>query len=165
MLPRNHRSLFAIAPSIAAHRRCALGPSPHARAVPRRQGAIAPSLVVEKPLRHCRRVAVGSRWPCRPTTPATCHAPPRPLVRMVVALPLLTLPPSICRCLSLRHRLLCLSSVRLVVASPHFSRCHLPSAGASASHPAVASCHTPLGPFVQLVKASPLLTPPPEDRA
>ena len=50
---------------------------------------------------HCRRGAA-----CRLTTPATRHAPPRPLVRMVVALPLLTPPPSICRRLSLQHRLL-----------------------------------------------------------
>ena len=60
---------------------------------------------------------------------------------MVVALPLLTPPPSICRCLSLRHRLLCLSSIQLVVTSHSFSRRHLPYAGASASHRAVASCH------------------------
>jgi hypothetical protein len=85
---------------------------------------------------HCRRGAA-----CRLTTPATRHAPPRPLVWMVVALPLLTPPPSICRRLSLRHRLLSLSSIRLVVMSRCFSRRHLPSAGASASHRAVASCH------------------------
>ena len=85
---------------------------------------------------HCRRGAA-----CRLTTPATRHAPPRPLVRMVVALPLLTPPPSICRRLSLQHRLLCLSSIRLVVTTRSFSRRHLPSAGASASHRAVASCH------------------------
>ena len=85
---------------------------------------------------HCRRGAA-----CRLTTPATRHAPPRPLVRMVVVLPLLTPTPSICRRLSLRHRLLCLSSIRLVVTSRSFSCRHLPSAGASASHRAVASCH------------------------
>ena len=133
-----HHPLFAI----AAHRR----PSP----------LCSRSLSVREPLRHCCRGAVGSRRPCRPTTPATCHAPPRPFVRMVVALPLLTL--------SLRHRILCLSSVRLVVAYPCFSRRHLPSASTSASHRAVTSCHAPLGPLVQLVKASPLLTLP-EDRA
>ena len=124
----------------AVHRRCALGPSP-----PHSSGPL--------PSR--------SRRPCRLTTPATRHAPPRPLVRMVVALPLLTPPPSICQRLSLQHRLSCLSSIWLVVASPCFSRRHLPSAGASASHRAVASCHAPLGPLVHLVKASPLLTPPP----
>ena len=98
---------------------------------------------------------------CRLTTPATCHAPPRPLVGMVVALPLLMPPPSICRRLLLHQHLSCLSSVRLVVESPPFSRCHLPSTGPSASHRTIASCHAPLGPLVQLVKASPLLTPSP----
>jgi hypothetical protein len=100
--------------------------------------ALAPSLAVEEPSR--RTSPSRSRRPCRLTTPATRHTPPRPLVRMVVALPLLTPLPSICRRLSLQHRLSCLSSVRLVVASPRFSRRHLPSAGASASHRAVASC-------------------------
>ena len=52
--------------------------------------------------------------------------------------------------------------VWLVVPSHRFSRRHLSSAGASASHRAVASsCHTHLGPLVPLVKASPLLTLPP----
>ena len=73
----------------------------------------------------------------------------RHLVRLVVALPLIKSPPPICRCLSLRHCLTCLLSIRLVVASPCFSRRQLPSAGASASHRAVASCHAaPLGPLV-----------------
>jgi hypothetical protein len=140
-----HHPLFAISPSIAAHQRCALGPSPPRlrrpspsrshHAVPPLQGAVAPLAS------RSRQGAVGCRRPCRPTTPATRHAPPRPLVRMAVVLPLLTPPPSICRCLSLRHRLSCLSSVRLVVVSPRFSRHHLPSAGASASHRAIASCH------------------------
>ena len=85
--------------------------------------------------------------------------------QVVVTLPLLTPPPPICRRFSLRHCLSCLSPVQLVVASPRFSRRHLPSTGASASHHAIASCHAPLRPLVQLVKASPLLTPPPEDRA
>jgi hypothetical protein len=103
------------------------------------------------------------RGPCRLTTPATRHAPPRPLVGLVVVLHHLTPPPLICRHLSLWHHLLCLSSVRLVVPSPRFSRCHLPSASAPASHrhPAIASCHAPLRPLIRLVKASPLLTPPP----
>ena len=65
--------------------------------------ALAPSLADEEPPR--RTSPSRSRRPCLLTTPATRHAPPRPLVRMVVALPLLTPPPSICRCLSLRHRL------------------------------------------------------------
>jgi hypothetical protein len=56
------------------------------------------------------------------------------------------------------HRLLCLSSVWLVVPSPRFSRRHLPSASASASHRAIASsCHAHLGPLVRLAKASPHL--------
>ena len=148
---RHRRPSPPIAVVLLVHRRCAC-------AIPRCQGAIAPSLSVREPLRHCCRGAVGSRRPCRPTTPATCHAPPRPFVRMVVALPLLTL--------SLWHRFLCLSSVRLVVLSPRFSRCHLPSASTSSSHRAITSCHVPLiGPLIQLVKASPLLTLPPEDRA
>jgi hypothetical protein len=110
---------FAIAPSIAAHRRCALGPSsPRSRhpspsrshrAVSPRRGAVAPSIAVEEPSR--RTSPSRSRRPCRLTTPATRHAPPRPLVRMVAALPLLIPPPSICRHLSLRHCLSCLSSV------------------------------------------------------
>jgi len=204
---RSHRSLlsrralhhpqFAIAPSIATHCRCALGPSPprscrpspmrSCRAVPRHQGAVVPSIAVpiEEPSRHplpsrsrCtvphHRGAVApsiavkepsrrpspsrSHRPCLLTTPATRHAPPRPLVWMVVALPLLTLPPSICWCLSLRQRRSCLSSVRLVVTSPCFSCRHLPSAGASPSHRAIASCHAPLRSRVQLVKVSPLLS-------
>jgi hypothetical protein len=54
-----HHPLFAIAPSIAAYRRCALGPSPPRlrrtsplrshRAVPLRRGAVAPSIAVEEP--------------------------------------------------------------------------------------------------------------------
>jgi hypothetical protein len=59
-----HHPQFAIAPSIAAHRRCALDPSPprsrrpspsrSRRAVPRRRGAIAPSIAVaiEEPSRR-----------------------------------------------------------------------------------------------------------------
>jgi hypothetical protein len=47
----------------------------------------------------------------------------------------------------------------------HAATSHLPAVGASASHRTVASYRAPLGPLVQLVKASPLLTPPPEDCA
>ena len=158
-------------PSIAAHRRCALSPSPPRsrrplssrshRAVPHRRGAVAPSIAVEEPSR--RPSPSRSRRPCRLTTPATRLAPP-------------SLPSSgwLSRCLSSRrrlpsagashcgHRLSCLSSIRLVVLSPSFSRCHLPSASASASHRAVASsCHAHLGPLVRLGKVSPLLTSPP----
>jgi hypothetical protein len=75
-------------------------------AVPRNGGAIVPSIAVEEPSHR----TLPSRS-CRPcllllTTPATRHAPPRPLVPMVVALPLPTPPPYICRRLSLWHRLL-----------------------------------------------------------
>ena len=152
----------ALTPSLAVKEPlCRPLPSPlrsHC-AVPCRKGAVVPSIAIEEQSR--RTSPLRSRRPCRLTTPATRHAPPRPLVRMVVALPLLTPPPSICRRLSLRHRRLCLPSVRLVVTSPRFSRFHLPSVGASASYRAVASCHAPLGPLVQLVKVLPLLTPPP----
>jgi len=127
-------------------------------AVPRRQGAC----VV-----HCRRGAgapyLTIKEPSALSTDDSGHSsrPSQALVRLVVALPLLTLPLPICRRLSLRHRLLCLSSIRLVVPSPRFSCRHLSSAGASASHRAIASSHAPLGPLVRLVKASPLLMPPP----
>ena len=68
----------------------------------------------------------------------------RHLVRLVVALPLIKSRPPICWHLSLWHCLTCLLSVQLVVASPRFSCHQLPSAGASASHRAIASCHAPL---------------------
>jgi hypothetical protein len=136
-------------------------PSRSRRAVPRHRGAVAPSIAIEEPSR--RTSPSRSRRPCRLTTPATRLAPPS-----------LSSSGWLSRCLSSRrrlpsagashcgHRLSCLSSVRLVVPSPRFSRRHLPSASASASHRAVASsCHAHLGPLVRLVKASPLLTPPP----
>ena len=94
------------------------------------QGAIPVFIAVEEPSH--RTSPSRSRQPCRLTTPATRHTPPRPLVRLVVPLPLLTPPSPICQRLSLRYCLSCLSSVRLVFASPHFSRPHLLSAGASA---------------------------------
>jgi len=132
-----HHPQFAIARSIAAHHHCALGPLPlclhhplqsRSRfAVPRRQGAVAPSLAVKEPLRrpslpsrshcsvHCHQGAVAPylaiKEPSAVSTDDSGHSsrpPPRPLVPMVVALPLLTPPPSICGHLSLRHRLLCL---------------------------------------------------------
>ena len=121
----------------------------------------APSLTVKEPSR--RTSPSRSRRPCRLTTPATRLAPPS-----------LSSSGWLSRCLSSRrrlpsagashcgHRLSCLSSIRLVVPSPRFSRRHLPSASASASHRAVASsCHAHLGPLVRLVKASPLFTPLP----
>ena len=163
----SRRPSLPIAVVLSVHRR-------RARAVPRRRGAVAPSIAVEEPSRrpspsrsrravHCRRGAVAPylaiKEPSAVSTDDSGHSS-RPS-QVVVSLPLLTPPPPICRRLSLRHRLSCLSSVRLVVPSPRFSRRHLPSASASASHRAVASCHAPLGPLVRLVKASPLLTPPP----
>ena len=72
----------------------------------------------------------------------------RHLVRLAVTLPLIKLPPPICRRLSLWHCLTCLLSIQLVVASPWFSCHQFPSAGASASHRAVASCHAPLSALV-----------------
>ena len=111
--------------------------------MPCRQGAVTPSLAVKKPS------AV--------STDDSGHLsrPPKALVRLlVVALPLLTPPPPICRRLSLRPS--------LFVPLVRFSRRHLSSAGASASHRVVASsCHTHLVPLVRLVKVSPLLTLPP----
>jgi hypothetical protein len=49
------------------------------RAVPRHRGAVAPSIAVEEPSR--RTLPSRSRRPCRLTTPATPHAPPRWLLR------------------------------------------------------------------------------------
>ena len=109
-----------------------------ARAVPRRQGAVArrPSPLRSRRAVHCRRGAVAPylaiKEPSAVSTDDSGHSS-RPS-QVVVALPLLTPPPPICRRLSLRHRLLCLSSIRLVVPSPRFSRRHLPPASASASH-------------------------------
>jgi hypothetical protein len=107
---RSHRAVprhrGAVAPSLAVEelsRRPLPLPSRSHCAIPRRRGAITLSIAVEAPSR--RTSPSRSRWPCLLTTLATCHAPPRPLVWMVVALPLLTPPPSICRRLSLRHRL------------------------------------------------------------
>jgi hypothetical protein len=90
------------------------------RAVPRRQGAIAPPLTIEEPSRqplpsrsrrtvHCRRGVVALyltiKEPSAVSTDDSGHLsrPSKPLVvRLVVALPLLTPPPPICWCLSLR---------------------------------------------------------------
>ena len=139
--------------SIAAHRRCALSPSPPLSrrplpsrsrhtpsvavnepsrhlspsrsrcAVPCRQGAVTPFIAVEEPSR-CTSPS-RSRRPCRLTTPATRLAPPSLSSGWLS------------RCLSSRcrlpsagashcgHRLSCLSSVRPIVPSPCFS--HLPA--------------------------------------
>jgi hypothetical protein len=107
-VPR-HRG--AVAPSLAVEE-----PS---RAVPRRRGAVTPSLTVEEPSRrpspsrsrhavHCLRGAVAPyliiKEPSAVSTDNSGHSsrPSKPLVRLVVTLPLLTLPPPICRRLSLR---------------------------------------------------------------
>jgi hypothetical protein len=127
--------------------------------IPCHQGAVTPSIAIEEP--SCRTSPSRSRRPCRLMTPATRLAPPS------LSSGWLSRCLSSCRrlpsagALHCGHRLLCLSSVRLVVPSPRFSCRHLPSAGASGSHRAVASCHAHLRPLVRLVKASPLLTPPP----
>jgi hypothetical protein len=129
-------------------------------AVPCHQGAVTSFIAVEEPSR-CTSPS-RSRRLCRLTTPVTRLAPPSLSSGWLS------------RCFSSRHclpfagashcghRLSCLSSGRLVLPSPRFSHRHLPSASASASHRAVtSSCHAHLGPLVRLVKASPLLTPPP----
>ncbi len=100
-----------IAVVLSVHRR-------RARAVPRRRGAVAPSLtVVEEPSRrpspsrsrraiHCRRAPyLAIKEPLAVSTDDSGHSsrPSKPLVWLVVALPLLTPPPPICRhLLSLR---------------------------------------------------------------
>jgi len=102
----------ALAPSLAVEE-----PS---RDVHRRRGAVAPSLAVEEPPRrpspsrsrraaHCRRGAVAPyltiKEPSAMSTDDFGHSsrPSKPLVvPLVVALPLLTPPPPICRHLSLR---------------------------------------------------------------
>ena len=135
--------------SIAAALALSLAVEEPSRAIPRRRGAVAPSIAIEE--RSCRNSPSRSRRPCRLMTPATRLAPPSLSSGWLS------------RCLSSHrrlpsagvlhcgHRLSCLSSVRLVVPSPRFSRRHLPSA----------SCHAHLRPLVRLVKASPLLTLPP----
>jgi hypothetical protein len=111
------------------------------RAIPRHRGAVATSIAVERRTSQSR-----IRRLCRLTNLATRHAPPRPLIRLVVALPLLTPPPSICRRLSLQP-------------SPFVPLVRL--AGCSVSsiltppppHRAIASsCHAHLGHLVRLVK-------------
>ena len=119
------RQRGAVAPSLAVKEPlCHPLPSPlrSHRAVPCRQGAAAPSLTVEEPLRHPLPSRSRRAVPCHQglTTPATCHAPPRPLVRMVVALPLLTPPPTIFRRLSLRYRLSFEVIFRVVVSFVFF---------------------------------------------
>ena len=85
--------------------------------------------------------------------------PFKPLVvRLVVALPLLTPTPPICRRLSLRPS----PFVPLVLLAGCPVSSLLICRRFPLSHRAVASsCHAHLGPLVQLVKSLPLLTPPP----
>ena len=56
-----------------------------------------PSGVVPLPSWSRRPSMLRSRRPCRLTTWATRQVPSRPLILLVVALPLVTLPPPICR--------------------------------------------------------------------
>ena len=103
------------------------------RAVPRHQGAVAPSLTVEEPPHrpspsrscravHCHRGAVAPYLAIKELsavlTDNSGHSacPSKPLVRLVAALPLLTLPPPICHHLSLQP-----SPFVLLVASCHVS--------------------------------------------
>ena len=104
---------------LSVHRRRARAVPCRRGAVPRRRGAVTPSLTVKEPSRrpspsrsrravHCRRGAVAPslavKKPSAVSTDDSGHSsrPPKPLVRLVVALPLLTPPPPICRRLSLR---------------------------------------------------------------
>ena len=108
-----------------SHRRGAITPSlplrSH-RAVHCRRGAVAPYLAIKEPLAvstddsgHSSRPSQAPGWQ------------PRPLVWMVVVLPLLTPPPSICRCLSLWHRLSCHVSLLLTPPPPICRRLRLSS--------------------------------------
>jgi len=119
-LPSRHRRPSPLCSwSIAAALVPSLAVEELLRAVPCHQGAVAPSLTVEEPPRrpspsrscravHCRRGAVAPYLAIKEllavSTDDSGHSacPSKPLVRLVVALPLLTLPPPICRRLSLR---------------------------------------------------------------
>jgi hypothetical protein len=108
-------------------------------------------------LRHlssCHRLpsACASASHC---TATSHHAPLTPLVRLVVASPLVTLPPPVCLRLRLSlHRRLSRRLLSGWLLHHLSSRRRLLSACASASH-----C-TPLAPLVWLVVASPLVMPP-----
>jgi hypothetical protein len=88
---------IAVVLSVHRRRACTVSyrpsPSRSHRAVPRRRGAVVPSIAVEEPSR-CTLPSRINR-PCRLTTLATHLAPPssKPLVRLVDTLPLLTPPP------------------------------------------------------------------------
>ena len=142
-----------------------------ARAAPRRGGAVVrrPSLWRSRPAVPCHQGAVAPaiavKEPSSVLTDDSGHSscPSKPLVRLVVVLPLLTPPPPICWRPSLWPLPFvpvvlpagCRISLLLTPPSPICwclrlsSRCHL------------LSCHAHLRPLVRLVKASPLLTLPP----
>ena len=109
---------FYLAVVLSVHRRRARAVPCRRGAIPRRRGAVTPSLTVKEPSRrpspsrsrrtvHCRRGAVAPslavKKPSAVSTDDSGYSsrPPKPLVRLVVALPLLTPPPPICRRLSL----------------------------------------------------------------
>jgi len=167
----HHRPLPLCSQSIAAALAPSLAVEEPSGTVPRRRGAVAPSLTVEEPSRrplssrsrcaiHCRRGAVAPHLTIKEpsavsTDDSAAHLAPTSLSSSGW----------LSRCLFSRrrlpsagtshcgHRLLCLSSVWLVVPSPRFSCRHLPSASTSASHPVIASsCHAHLGPLIRLVK-------------
>ena len=133
-------------------------PSRSRRAVPHRRGAVAPSLAVKEPSAVAPYLII--KEPLAVSTDNSGHSsrPSEPLVRLVVTLPLLTPPPPICRRLSLRPS----PFVPLVLLAGCPVSSLLICQRFPLSHRAVASsCHAHLGPLVRLVKASPLLTPPP----
>jgi hypothetical protein len=89
-----------------------------------------------------------------------------PLVRMVVASPLLMLPPPICRhlCLSLRRHLFSCPSPCIASCTSSMAYCCVASPHTAASHlqgPPPLLVPLTLVPLVWLVVVSPLLTPPP----
>ncbi len=104
------------------------------------------------------------------TSASTYHcAPIMPLVRLVVASPLVMppLPPVACasasHCAAASHCTPLAPLFWLVVASP-LSTPPSPICLPSASHPTTASHRAPLAPLVWLVVALPLVTPPPPVR-
>jgi len=120
------------------------------RAIPCHRGAVVPSIAVKEP--SPRTSPSRSHRLCRLTTPATCHAPPRPLVRLVVAPSAGASHCGITFCASHPSgRLSCL-------LASHTATSYLP-----ASPPLItlSPLVTPLSGLSSGCKASPLLTPPP----